>query len=301
MDRTIPTNRPHDLLAELFLSTREEKGCSPLTLRNYRLAIQRFVASPHVPADASAITPDHVLLYMADLRRRGLSPANRAWHQRHVFAWLRWLYGRGDIERDPLRGVDPVQVPPVQHQQVTPDDMVRLLTVVLGHVRRDGQPTATRYRDIAILRMLWATGLRRAELVSLDWQDVDMQTMTVTVLGKGQKRRRVPFDAPTKRALLEYAARDRGRDDGPLFLTVRGERMSGDGLRQMLERLERQAGVPVHAHAFRRGFARRMRRSGLDLGETAALMGHSTLVMTRHYSQVGEEEAAIDAYRRLIG
>lgn len=120
-------------------------------------------------------------------------------------------------------------------------------------------------------------------------------------MGKGQKQRRTPFDLPTKRALLEYAARERGREDGPLFVSQLGNRLSGDGLRQVLERLERLAGVEVHAHAFRRGFARRMRRSGLDLGETAALMGHTTLTMTRHYSQAGEEEAAIDAYRRLIG
>jgi len=92
-----------------------------------------------------------------------------------------------------------------------------------------------------------------------------------------------------------------GREDGPLFLAMGGRRLGSDGLRQLLERLERAAGVEVHAHAFRRGFARKMRRSGLDLGETAALMGHSSLTMTRHYSQVGEEEAAIDAYRRLIG
>ena len=297
MNRTISSSRPHDLSFELFLSTREEKACSPLTLRNYRTAISLFLQHPAIPENLAELCPDHVLLWSGDMRKKGSSPANRAWHQRHVFAFLRWLYQRGDIERDPLRGISLVQVPQVPQHQMSPSDMAKIETS-LRDVKRVSDVKA---RDLAIVLMLWATGLRRSELVSLDLADVDLTQMTAVVMGKGQKQRRVPFDGATKRALLEYLIRERGREDGPLFLSRSKQRLTGDALRLMLARLSRDTKVPVGAHAFRRGFARRMRGLGLDLGETAALMGHSTLVMTRQYSQVGEHEAALDAYRKLVG
>src|SRR4051812_6487770 len=88
LERTISLVRPHDLLAELFIATREEKGCSSLTIRNYRLATDRFLSFEGIPPDIADLRPDHVILWLASLRKKGLSAPNRAWYQRHVFAFL---------------------------------------------------------------------------------------------------------------------------------------------------------------------------------------------------------------------
>lgn len=296
---------PYALLVELFLAGREEANRAPATLRNYRMALARFAGSDAIPDDPSAITPDHLVLWLASLRRAGMPGASRAWHQRHVWPFLRWLYVRGNVDRDPLRGVPRVSVEQRILPQVVPQDMIRLLTVAADRPRtkQGNQVTVEhQYRNLALLRVLWSTGVRRRELLELSLADVEFADRTILVRGKGDKQRRVPFDAATKLALLEYMQRERGDTPGPLWQSRGGRVMSENALKLVLKRLAQRAGVDgVTPHAFRRGFARHVRRAGLDLGETAALLGHSTLVMTRRYSQQGEHDAALDAYRRLIG
>lgn len=147
-----------------------------------------------------------------------------------------------------------------------------------------------------MLRVLWATGIRRKELCSLTYGAVDMENREIFIAhAKGKKNRVVPFDRATKKALTEYLVLERGKDPGSLF------EMTDNAVYLMVKRTALKAGVHVFPHAIRAGFARRVRRAGLDLGETAQLLGHSQLTMTRHYSQQGEEEAAIAAYREKIG
>lgn len=300
-----PTAHP---LVELFLATREERNCEPRTVAEHRRALERFFAAPGVPQDPRALTGDALTFFMAHLRREGTGPSGRETLQRRVLVFLTWLYDRGDIERDPRRGLARVQVPQRIQPQIDEETFAALLAAAADRprTRQGNRITAENlYRNIAILRLLWATGLRRAELCSLDLEDVSLDRRELTVrYAKGKKSRRVPFDVPTKRALLEYFVEERDAFDTPsnaLFLGRGGTRLRPAGLKMTLTRLARRAGVEAPSHAFRRGFARRMRRGGLDLGETGALLGHSTLKMVIHYAQEGETEAAIDAYRRVIG
>ncbi|MCC7365012.1 MAG: tyrosine-type recombinase/integrase [Dehalococcoidia bacterium] len=304
MDRTIPSVRAHDAL-ELFLALKEARGCEPVTLRNYRTAVGRFLALPFVPESVAELTDDHVVLWLGSLRKGGLAAGTLAWHQRHVFAWIGWLVTRGEIPRDPRRGVDRVIVPRERMRSVTSEAFIRLLAVA-GDRPRTKRGTLldpeNRLRDVAILHVLYATGLRRAELVGVRFEDVDLRRGELLVRHTKAKRERVvPFDAATKAALAEYVIGKRGRAPGPLFLARGGVGLSDNALRLLLERLAERAGVSVSAHDFRRGFAARVRRAGLDVGHTARLMGHSTLTMTLRYSEEGETDAAISAYRKVIG
>lgn len=295
MHHTIPTISPHDFLS-LFLVSREEKNCAPVTIRNYARAAGSFLASPAIPENLADIEPKHVLLWLSGLRTAGMSASNRAWHQRHAFAFLGWLYKTDIIARDPRRGIDRIMVPDIKRPQVVEADMIKLLTAAAARIKLDGEPVLHYYRNIAIIRMLWATGLRRRELCDLEYADLDIEARTITVQqGKGMKRRQNPFDVATKRALLEYILHERGKAEGSLF------GVSQNALRMTLRALNVKAGVSVTPHQFRRGFARRTRRAGLDIAEVASLMGHSDLQMTRVYSGEGEQEAAFEAYRRLIG
>lgn len=114
--------------------------------------------------------------------------------------------------------------------------------------------------------------------------------------------RAVPFDVKAKEALLEYMVSVRGREPGPLFLARRGVRLSPDALYQAVSKLAARAGVgEAGLHAFRRGFAVRVRKAGVDMDHLQTMLGHSTPVMSRLYSATGEESAALDAYRRLVG
>lgn len=296
MDKKIPSFQAVDYL-ELFLSSREETNRAPGTLRNYRRAITSFFDCPQTPDDLSCLQPAHTLFWLKWIREQGLGDSYRRWHQRHLWVFLHWLYESRYVTEDPRRGIPRVEALTPIRPQVTAPDITKFLTAALGALLKDGTPKRHYYRDIAILRMFWATGLRVSELAALNFENIDMEhRIAFVAYAKGKKQREVPFDAPTKRALLEYLLRERGKADGSLF------RMTSSGIRQMLDRVAIRAKADRKTpHAFRRGFARRMRKSGLDLGETASLLGHETLAMTRIYSQEGEGEAAIEAYRRLIG
>lgn len=286
----------HTTLLELFIANREEGNCEEVTLRNYRRAIGALLTSGRMPEDVETLEPTHITLWFADLRHGGMSPAQRQWYQRHTFAFLHWLYDNDYVKRDPRRGIRRIMVQDVRRPQVTQAEMMRMLSVAIAFVKTDGKPRRHYYRNIAILRMLWATGTRCRELADAQYQDVNMERRILAInYAKGKKWRDLPFDVATKRALLEYVREERGGEDGPLFL------LSPNGIQQVVKRIAARAKVKVSPHAFRRGFARRMRQSGIALADTATLMGHETLSMTRIYSQEGEQEAAIDAYRRLIG
>ncbi len=306
LDNTISSSRhSYAGLAQLFLATREENGCAPITIQNYRQAIARFTGAAAIPADPGALTSDHITLWLAELRTGGMPAPSRQWTLRHVKPFLRWAYRRRVFRDDPLRDAPRVHIEQRILPQVVPEDMVRLLTAAADRPRtKQGNRVTVEHqaRNIALVRVLWSTGLRRREILALTLADLNLDRRELRVMGKGGRERIVPFDASTKVALLEYLLRERGREPGPLFLSRGGVPMTPNALVYMLRRLEARAGCNhVTPHAFRRGFARHTRRAGLDLGEVAALMGHSQLTMTMRYSQAGEAEAARDAYRRLIG
>lgn len=312
--RTAHSAHPH-VLVTLFLASREERNCEPRTLADYAYTLNLFFETPGVPADPKRLSGDHVTLFLAHLRKRGTGPGGRESYRRRVAVFLNWLYHRDAIKRDPRKGVDRVQLVRYPLPQMTEASLKRLLTVAVDRPRtsRGNRISAeNQLRNVAILRLMWATGMRRSEICALLYEDVSWDVLDgdghrvgggelLVRHAKGKKFRRQPFDRQAKTALLEYIAEKRGEAAGPLFLSRSGAALTPNGLTLTLLGLERRAGVEAPSHSFRRGFARRMRAGGLDLGEVAALMGHATTDMTRHYSQDGETDAAIEAYRRLAG
>lgn len=225
----------------------------------------------------------------------------------HLWAFVHWLERRGQVEMGITRLVPRVLVQEVRRPVLSEKDLAAMVRVASdrGRPRRKGEPHIVEHaaRNVAILRLLWATGLRRNEMALLDFEDVDLRERVVFVRhAKGKKVRAVPFDARAKEALLEYVVTVRGREPGPLFLARRGVRLSADALYQTVSKLAARAGVgEAGLHAFRRGFAVRVRRAGVDMDHLQTMLGHSTPVMSRLYSATGEEAAALEAYRRMVG
>lgn len=293
-------SRPHySQLLDLFLATKEAEGKAPTTLRNYAESARYFLTTPSLPVNVREWRSDHLVLWLASLRRQGLAPATIAHHQRHVYVWLGWMLEHEDIEKDIRRSVKLVTVPLTRGRTATPTDYQRLMKVALdkaptprGKVAKDPY----RYRNAALVSVMWATGIRRNELALARYEDVDLRESTLRVMHSKSKRERVvPFDTPTRRALLEYFMRERGDLPGPLF------NMSSDAMKSVLKRLAERAGVDVTSHDFRRGFAARMRAGGLDVAHVARALGHSTLTMSLRYSEEGEDQSMIAAYRKVVG
>jgi integrase/recombinase XerC len=162
------------------------------------------------------------------------------------------------------------------------------------------------HRDSAICEVLYATGLRVAELVGLDWGAIDLAGRVLRVLGKGGKERMVPFGRPAANALRQWLqeweavrVEGRGRAGGePVFLNQRGGRLTDRSVRRIIDRWVEQTALArgVYPHTLRHTFATHLLENGADLRTIQELLGHSSLSTTQKYTHV-EVDRLLTVYR----
>jgi integrase/recombinase XerD len=211
------------------------------------------------------------------MQAKRVSPSTVHASARAVRAWVRFLEAEGYLEHAPR--FDMPKVPPKAQAVLSPEEVRRLLAA------------CTSERDKCLVLFLLDTGARRAEAVGVDWSDVNLQTGVVRLRQtKGGKPRAVILGARSRRALLRYRRRVAHADASPLFQTSDGLRLGYAGLREVLRRAGRRAGVKVTPHALRRTFATLALRGGMNLLHLSALMGHADLTMLRRYAVVVEED-----------
>lgn len=221
------------------------------------------------------------------LGRARTTLARRAAAVRVFTAWARQ---RGHLETDPgaLLGT------PKGHRtlpQALRVDEVRGLLAATATRADDGSPVGL--RDIAMIEMLYATGIRVGELCGLDLDDVDRERRVVRVLGKGRKQRSVPFGVPAERAFEDWVARGRPTlavdgSGAALFLGARGGRVDQRAVRTVVhQRLADVPGAPdLGPHALRHTAATHLLEGGADLRTVQELLGHSSLATTQIYTHV---------------
>jgi integrase/recombinase XerC len=261
-----------------------EKHASPHTLRSYRSDLadfERHLAAQSLTPPAADVRA--VRGWLAALHGRGLDPASVARKLAAVRSFYRFLVRRGVVDRHPareLRGPRPTR------------KLVGFLPIdeAAAVVGARGLGGAARARDVAILELLYATGLRVSELAGLDLASLDRETRTVRVLGKGGKERMVPYGAAAAQALDAYlGARATGR--GPVFTNARGGRLGVRSIRTIVHRAAGAAGVTrrVSPHTLRHTFATHLLDAGADLRVIQELLGHSRLSTTQRYTHVGAD------------
>jgi integrase/recombinase XerC len=264
-----------------------EKHASPHTVRAYGRDLDHWVRFITEPAGAApnerrvldATTRD-VRAWLAALHARGLDPVSVTRKLAAVRSLYRFLVRRGALRRNPGREV---RAPRPARKLVTflPADEAKAV------VDARGLGGDTRERDVAVLEMLYATGLRVSELASLDLESLDRDARTVRVLGKGSKERMVPYGAPAARALEAYLDR-RATARGPVFVNRRGGRLTPRSIHTIVRRAARAAGVTrrVSPHTLRHTFATHLLDRGADLRVIQELLGHSRLSTTQRYTHV---------------
>jgi integrase/recombinase XerC len=262
-----------------------EKNASPHTLRSYRADLVDFEAQ----LAAQSGTPETadvraVRGWLAALHRRGLDPTSVARKLAAVRSFYRFLVRRGVVERNPAREVRGPR-PARKLVGFLPIDETDAL------VGARALAGSARERDVAILEMLYATGLRVSELAGLDLESVDRDARTVRVLGKGRKERIVPYGVAAARALEAYLGR-RATRSGPVFTRARGGRLGVRSIRAVVGRAAAAAGVTrrVTPHTLRHTFATHLLDAGADLRVIQELLGHSRLSTTQRYTHVGADQ-----------
>ncbi len=278
-----------DPALDLFLAhARLEKGLAANSVEAYGRDLRRyldFLASRGRTSWDSVGRPD-VRAHLADLVDRGLSARSQA----RALSAIRALHQLLCAERIvPVDISDEIDAPrPARRlpRPLAPAEVEKLLAAP------DPRAPAGA-RDRAMLELLYATGLRVSELISLQLNDVDLESRMVLARGKGSKERIVPLGAPAARAVGRWLAgpRDRllrGRRSRDLFVTPRGRRMTRQGFARLLDRHARSAGIGrrISPHKLRHTFATHLLAGGADLRAVQAMLGHADISTTQIYTHV---------------
>ena len=291
-----------DKLVEEFLRYLEvERNASARTLAVYRKALLAFQAEKKPPAWLKC-SADDFRDYLFGLMKAGQARS----YIRLQFSAFRTFY-RFLVERKKLR-VDPVrqlQLPKPEKKLplvLTQKQMDELLSAPLRVAKEKAAPSWMPLRDAAILELFYSSGLRLAELASLNVADLDLYTESVRILGKGRKERVCPVGLPALEAVSRYRAAANVQS-GPLFINKSRRRISPRSIWLILKRYLRHTSIPiaVSPHKLRHSFATHLLDSGADLRSVQALLGHASLSTTQIYTHVTVErlkKAYADAHPR---
>jgi integrase/recombinase XerD len=277
-----PVNLLESEIAE-FLIDREARNLSPKTLAWYRsgLKIWRAFAADQGILRTQDTTPSHLRRFILFLSERGHNPGGVANIYGTLKAFLNWF----QVEYTPKDWQNPLQKVKNPKRGEELQDPIQLEDVRALLATCEPR-TFSGDRDKAIILLLLDSGVRFQELTDLTVGDVDMSTGAILVRkGKGGKTRTTFIGAKTRRALLVYF-RHRGQlqDHDPLWAIPTGGKLSRAGLREVIRRRAREAGIKAPGmHDFRRAFAINSLRAGMDLLTLQRLLGHSNLQVTSKY------------------
>jgi integrase/recombinase XerC len=244
--------------------------------------------------DPSEVKPRHVREFIVELVGR-TSAGNAHTNYRALRTFFNWLVSEEEIGRTPMDRTKPPIVPekPIP---VIVDQNIKTLFALCG-----GKDFVSR-RDTAIIRVLFDTGARLAEVANLKVDDVDFDMRLVHVYGKGRRSRAIPFGPKTGVALLRYLRirSQHSRPESPyLWLGLRGP-LTGEGIKQMLKRRGTEAGVPhLHAHRFRHTLAHNWQLNGGNETDLMRIMGWKSREMLTRYGASAADERAHESARAL--
>ncbi|HEY3597520.1 MAG TPA: tyrosine recombinase XerC [Paraburkholderia sp.] len=289
-----------DPVAAYLSSLQHERRLSDHTLRGYTHELDELNklanGRPLESLTATDVRGAVVRAHAGGLSARSIAHRLSAWR-----AFYRWLAGRVELPANPVATVRaPKQTKPLP-KALSVDDTHKLMEAPVA-------ATAEGLRDHAMLELFYSSGLRLAELVGLDvhFADADgyrsagwlkLDAAEVEVLGKGNRRRVVPVGGKALDALRAWLA-VRGTfvklDPHPLFLSVRGNRMSPNVVRDRVKRMALAAGIPanVHPHVLRHSFATHVLQSSGDLRAVQELLGHASITATQVYTALDFQHLA---------
>lgn len=275
---------------EIEAFRRSVGGLAPASVRAYSSDVERFAGWAARGGAKGPSDVDRIVLrrYLAFLATRTYSRATISRTAASLRSYFQWCARRGLVDTDPSARLS------------APSPESRLPRV-LGHAEledllepatRTGDTTPADRRDDAVLELLYGSGMRVAEVCSLDVTDVDLARQVVTVTGKGSKQRQVLIHrrcAGAVRAWLDGprgAMVAEGSPPGALFYNRRGNRL---GVRDVRRIIDRRSPVPTHPHALRHTFATHLLDGGADLRVVQELLGHASLQTTQVYTHVSKE------------
>ncbi len=273
-------------VADFQASIRLERGQSERTASEYGRdvdAFHRWLGGTPLWQATTSEMRRYVMYLMGERHYTATSVRRKIAALRAFFAWQRREGKRGDNPSSDIRPPKPEKrLPKVLNE----DEVARLLGTSIA-----GKTEFTRLRDRAILELLYASGIRRAELVGLNLEDVDLEKRRMRVIGKGNKQRIVFFNHAAADAMALYLGVRPRTGDQAFFVGRTGRRLNADYAGEIFRLFARLSGLSKHAtpHVLRHSFATHLLENGADLMTIKELLGHESLATTQIYTNVSLE------------
>ena len=274
-----------DDVFDAYISAMRVQGRSTKTIDRYTDIIRRMLQSTKV--NTRQITVYHLRKYIADEKARGVSDSTLEGNRQVFSAYFNWLQREGLLATNPTANLGCIKCRRKVRNAYSDIEIEKLK-------RQCKHP-----RDAAILSFLLSTGCRVSEVVQLNRDDVDIEHLECTVLGKGNKERIVYIDSVTGMLLKAYLSQRTDNEDA-LFVSLKDpfNRLTAGAIRTMLKKLGCEANVEdVYPHKFRRTKATNLIKHGMPIQEVAALLGHEKLDTTTKYI-VMNRDLLKSAYQR---
>lgn len=273
---------------KMFIDAKQIEGCSARTLQYYQVTVEHLLKNIDIPI--RKVTTDEIRTYLAEYQQRNnCSKVTVDNVRRNISSFFSWLEEEDYILKSPMRRIHKIKTKqPVK--EIISDEMIEMLR---DHCRCT--------RDLAMIDVLYSTGIRVGELVGLNISDIDFEERECIVYGKGDKERRVYFDAKAKLHLQNYIS-TRNDTNPALFVTLDApyERLKISGVEIRVRELGRRLNIEkIHPHKFRRTMATRAIDKGMPIEQVQKILGHSQIGTTMQYAIVNQNNVKT-SHRRYI-
>lgn len=267
----------NDEYLQLFLDAKRIEGCSERTIQYYSVTVDKMLQKIQTPV--RKISTEEIRKYLVDYQKiNDCSKVTVDNVRRNISSFFSWLEEEDYILKSPMRRIHKIKTKqPVK--EIISDEAIEML--------RDHCQCP---RDLAMIDLLYSTGIRVGELVNLNISDVDFEARECVVFGKGDKERRVYFDAKAKLHLLNYLS-ERKDNNPALFVTLDApyDRLKISGVEIRIRTLGRKLNMEkIHPHKFRRTMATRAIDKGMPIEQVQKLLGHSQIDTTMQYAIVNQ-------------
>lgn len=283
----------------LYLAT--ERGLSDNYQLSTRASLELFakwLTDGGRAASWDAVTPEQIGEFLGWRKRGGAAAATVRLHAVALRIFYRHLLQRGHLAKDPTEFLGVPKIERYLPETLSAPDVERLLAAAAGD-------TPLEMRDRAIVELLYASGLRVSEMCGARLENLDLEKGFIRVAGKGNKQRLVPVGARAREAIERYLRLGRPelvgkRTGGEVFLSVRGRKLTGQRIWQIMGDLGRRAGLEakIHPHMLRHSFATHLLEGGADLRIIQELLGHADISTTQIYTHVDSRQLH-EAHRRF--
>ncbi len=278
---------------------KEKKNASESTVSSYRCDLKKLerYLKEHGIEDVQSVTPTNLNSYVLYLEKQGLSTATVSRNVASMKAYFHYAYYNRKIEKDPTETIKAPHIEKKAPGILSMEETIRLLEQPSGSTPKE-------QRDRAMLELLYATGVRVTELISMKLTDIHL-SMNYIICRDGEKERVIPFGENARKAIERYLSYGRKEllkeaESEYLFVNCSGKMMSRQGFWKLVKRYAQKAGImaDITPHTLRHSFAAHLVQNGADLKSVQEMLGHSDIATTQIYLNMNVERMK-SVYRKV--